>query len=116
MKKRWIVFRLGIYILAGIYIMLCLMTGRLIITAGTAVSLLSVYWLGYYNSLEYTISKNAINITSGIIFKKHRVIPLDSILWEMRLTSPLFSGSAMTVIHTSGGNAAVFCDFSTRTR
>ena len=76
----------------------------------------SVWWSLYYFTAHYTLSNNVVEITSGIILRRHRSIPLSNILWEMRLTSPFFRGSAMSVLHTSGGNAVVFCDFSTRAR
>lgn len=120
MKKCWTIFRLTEGALILIYILLCIHAGRLLITAGIVLVLLSVYWFGYYYKLEYTLSNNTIGITSGIIFQKHRRIPLGNILWEMRLTSPFFKGyegsSAMSVLHTSGGNAVLFCDFSTHRR
>lgn len=122
MKKCWTIFRLTEGALILIYILLCIHAGRLLITAGIVLVLLSVYWFGYYYKLKYTLSNNTIGITSGIIFQKHRRIPLSNILWEMRLTSPLFKGSkgsegsAMSVLHTSGGNAVLFCDFSTHRR
>ncbi len=116
MKKRWTVFRLTESGIIAVYILLCFYTGRIVLTASIAVILLSVYWVWYYYNLKYTISNNSIIITSGILFQRQQTIPLGNILWEMRLTSPFFSGSAMSILHTSGGNAVVFCDFSTRTR
>lgn len=116
MKKRWEVFWLVELGMLLIYIMLCFAVERIIISAGVIAILLSVYWSVYYNSLKYTLSNKILKITSGIIFRKHRSIPLSNILWEMRLTSPFFSDSAMTVLHTSGGNAVVFCNFSTTAR
>ena len=113
MKKRWEVFWLAEVGIILIYILLCLAAGRVLIAAGAAVS---VWWILYYFTAHYTLSNNVFEITSGIIFRRNRSIPLSNILWEMRLTSPFFRGSAMSVLHTSGGNAVVFCDFSTRTR
>ena len=115
MKKRWVVFWLAEVGAILIYILLCIAVGRAVITTGVCIIILSVYWCWYYYVLEYTLSTNGIEITSGIIFRKHRSLPLSNILWEMRLTSPFFRGSAMSVLHTSGGNAVVFCDISTRT-
>lgn len=116
MKKRWEVFCIAEGAIIMIYSLLCLAAGRVLFLTGTLMILLSVYWCGYYYSLKYTIGNNVLEITSGILFKKRRSIPLSNILWEMRLTSPFFAGSAMTVLHTSGGNAVVFCDFSTYSR
>ena len=113
MKKRWEVFWLAEAGIILIYILLCLAAGRVLIAAGAAVS---VWWSLYYFTAHYTLSNNVVEITSGIILRRHRSIPLSNILWEMRLTSPFFRGSAMSVLHTSGGNAVVFCDFSTRAR
>ena len=112
MKKRWEVFWLAEAGIILIYILLCLAAGRVLIAAGAA----SVWWSLYYFTAHYTLSNNVVEITSGIIFRRHRSIPLSNILWEMRLTSPFFRGSVMSVLHTSGGNAVVFCDFSTRAR
>ena len=113
MKKRWEVFWLAEAGIILIYILLCLAAGRVLIAAGAAVS---VWWSLYYFTAHYTLSNNVVEITSGIILRRHRSIPLSNILWEMRLTSPFFRGSVMSVLHTSGGNAVVFCDFSTRAR
>ena len=112
MKKRWEVFWLAEAGIILIYILLCLAAGRVLAAAAAT----SVWWSLYYFTAHYTLSNNVVEITSGIIFHRHRSIPLSNILWEMRLTSPLFRGSAMSVLHTSGGNAVVFCDFSTRAR
>ena len=141
MKKRWEVFWLAEVGIILIYILLCLAAGRVLIAAGAAAAAVSawrilcslppgrprprggpapaavsVWWILYYFTAHYTLSNNVFEITSGIIFRRNRSIPLSNILWEMRLTSPFFRGSAMSVLHTSGGNAVVFCDFSTRTR
>ena len=116
MKKRWEVFWLAEAGIILIYILLCLAAGRILIAAGAAAAAVSVWWSLYYSTIQYTLSNNTIEITSGIIFRRRRSIPLRNILWEMRLTSPLFRGSAMSVLHTSGGNAVVFCDFSTQAR
>ena len=116
MKKRWEVFWLAEAGIIRIYILLCLAAGRVLIAAGVAAAAVSVWWSLYYSTIQYTLSNNTIEITSGIIFRRRRSIPLRNILWEMRLTSPLFRGSAMSVLHTSGGNAVVFCDFSTQVR
>ena len=116
MKKRWEVFWLAEAGIILIYILLCLAAGRVLIAAGVAAAAVSVWWSLYYFTAHYTLSNNVVEITSGIILRRHRSIPLSNILWEMRLTSPFFRGSAMSVLHTSGGNAVVFCDFSTRAR
>ena len=116
MKKRWEVFWLAEAGIILIYILLCLAAGRVLIGAGAAAAAVSVWWSLYYFTAHYTLSNNVVEITSGIILRRHRSIPLSNILWEMRLTSPFFRGSAMSVLHTSGGNAVVFCDFSTRAR
>ena len=116
MKKRWEVFWLAEAGIILIYILLCLAAGRVLIAAGAAAAAVSVWCSLYYFTAHYTLSNNVVEITSGIILRRHRSIPLSNILWEMRLTSPFFRGSAMSVLHTSGGNAVVFCDFSTRAR
>ncbi len=116
MKKRWEVFWLAEAGIILIYILLCLAAGRVLIAAGATAAAVSVWWSLYYFTAHYTLSNNVVEITSGIIFRRNRSIPLSNILWEMRLTSPFFRGSAMSVLHTSGGNAVVFCDFSTRAR
>ena len=113
MKKRWIRFWLAEAGITIVYALLCALAGGFLPVAGAAALLLSVYWLGYYNSLKYSLSGGEISMTSGILFRKRRIIPTSSILWEMRLTSPLFHGCAMAVLHTSGGSAVIFADFST---
>ena len=116
MKKRWEVFWLAEAGIILIYILLCLAAGRVLIAAGAAAAAVSVWWSLYYFTAHYTLSNNVVEITSGIIFRRNRSIPLGNILWEMRLTSPFFRGSVMSVLHTSGGHAVVFCDFSTWAR
>lgn len=117
MKKRWEVFWLAEAGIILIYILLCLAAGARPDRGRSRGSPpVSVWWSLYYFTAHYTLSNNVVEITSGIILRRHRSIPLSNILWEMRLTSPFFRGSVMSVLHTSGGNAVVFCDFSTRAR
>jgi len=113
MKKRWVIFWLAGGGAAAVYILLCILAGRVLPVLGGLMLLLWVYWVGYYYLLDYTLSENVIYITSGILFKRRRRVPLENILWEMKLTSPLFRGCAMTVIHTSGGITAVFGEILT---
>lgn len=96
MKKRWEVFWLAEAGIILIYILLCLAAGRVLIAAGAAAAAVSVWWSLYYFTAHYTLSNNVVEITSGIILRRHRSIPLSNILWEMRLTSPFFRGSAMS--------------------
>ena len=98
MKKRWEVFWLAEVGIILIYILLCLAAGRVLIAAGAAAAAVSVWWSLYYFTAHYTLSNNVVEITSGIIFRRHRSIPLSNILWEMRLTSPFFRGSVMSHI------------------
>ncbi len=92
MKKRWEVFWLAEAGIILIYILLCLAAGRVLIAAGAAAAAVSVWWSLYYFTAHYTLSNNVVEITSGIILRRHRSIPLSNILWEMRLTSPFFEG------------------------
>lgn len=120
MKKRWIMFWLGEAAAFTVCIVLCMIFRKndyrlwILISSGAAFIILSVLWLLYYYRLEYSRQNGRLIISSGIIFRKHRTLPPENILWEMRLTSPLFHGSAMVVLHTSGGSVVIFGDYSTK--
>lgn len=81
----------------------------------TAISaILSVIWFGFYYSVEYSSQGNTIIITSGILFHRERTLPAENILWVMRLELLFIRREALTVLHTSGGNAVIFGGFSTK--
>lgn len=107
MKKRWVIFWLA----ESAWLAVFLLPWKL--PAGAAYIILSVIWWLYYHSLEYTYSNNIITINSGVIFRRKKNLPAGNILWKMRLSSPLFRGDFLTVLHTSGGRIILFCGFST---
>ena len=111
--KDWTIFWLtatALLILCAVIVLL--FPGSVYITAAAFV-ILSVIWLWYYYRLEYSISAETLRISSGIIFRKHRLLPLESILWELRLSLPPFRRAAMVILHTSGGRIVIFGDYST---
>lgn len=119
LQKRWKMFWLAEAAALLIYIVLCWLFRRsgyrawVLVPAGILLVILSVLWIVYYYRLEYSVQDGMLVIDSGILFRKRRVLPPDNILWEMRLTSPLFHGAAMVVLHTSGGQVVIFGEYST---
>ncbi len=107
MKKRWVIFWLAEVSGLAIFVLPWRMISAFVYI------ILSVIWWLYYHSLEYANSNNCIIINSGVIFRRKKILPEGNILWKMRLSSPLFRGDFLTVLHTSGGNAVLFCGFST---
>lgn len=75
--------------------------------------LLSVIWLWYYNMLKYSIRSGEVIMTSGIVFHKVRRLKKSDILWEMHLSLPFMRHDILTVLHTSGGSAAIIGEIST---
>lgn len=75
--------------------------------------LLSLWWSLFYYSLEYSADMNTVCIKNGVFLKKIRHIPVCNILWTMRLKMPFCRGASVCVLHTSGGAAVIFADFST---
>lgn len=114
-RKRRTVFWLGVIIAAIIYALLCAslrgITSRLV-SGGTFVILL-VIWSAYYYRLKYTVTGNILMITSGIIFRRKHLIPLDKVLWETRIFIFPDTSAAAVILHTAGRSAVVFGDFST---
>lgn len=115
-EKRWVMYWLVGSAAALIYILLCVSAcgTSLKIAAGVIFAILSVYWLGYYYTLDYSVSENVLLITSGIFFRRERRIPLDNILWKTRLTLLTERNTAAVILHTSGGSAVVFGEISTQ--
>ncbi len=117
-KKRWIFFWLTEAAGLLVYLALWLVLRRsswlwMLVPTGTALIILSAIWLLYYYKLKYSVENNVLTADSGIIFRKRRILPPDNILWEMRLTSPLFRGTAIVVLHTPGGQIVIFGHYST---
>lgn len=111
--KNWTMFWLAaaaLLIWCGVIALL--FPGSVYITAAAFV-ILSVIWLWYYYHLEYSISSGTLKISSGIIFRKHRLLPPENILWELRLSLPPFHRTALVILHTSGGRIVIFGDYST---
>ncbi len=110
-QKRWHIYWVIEAAALILYILLYLAAGVLIL-GGAVFFLLSVIWYVYYYRLEYSIQQRELLISAGIIFRKHRRLPLDNILWTMRLTLPRRKPHAsrviLTSLHTSGGRAIVF--------
>mgnify|MGYP000754901142 FL=1 len=113
-EKRWLFFWLVEAAAAIIYILLWWKVPRFF-WCWTAISaILSVIWFGFYYSVEYSTRGNTIIITSGILFHRERTLPAENILWVMRLELLFIRREAITVLHTSGGNAVIFGRFSTK--
>ena len=118
-KKHWQVFWLAEAAALMLYILLYVITGRFLLTGGVIFALLSVIWYMYYYKLQYTICHNELYISSGLIFRKHRRLPLNNILWTMRLTlrnrrsTGLPGRTVLTIFHTSGGRIVLFGEIIT---
>jgi hypothetical protein len=114
-QKRWTMYWLVESAAVLIYILLCISDFRMLLKlfAGGILDILSVYWLGYYYTLKYSDRENVLLITSGIVFRRERRIPLDSVLWKTRLTLLTERNTAAVILHTSGGAAVVFGKIST---
>ena len=113
-KKRWGAF--WVVEAAGllIYILLCAVSHRAwVAAAGGIFVLLSVYWYWYYYSLEYSTAEKTLLITGGIIFRRERRLPVENILWEMRLSLLSERNTAATILHTAGGITVIFGEIST---
>ena len=112
-KKSWSMFRLtesALWVLcAGIC---ALFPGSIAMTLAASL-LLSAIWTIYYYRLEYSNSHGVLKISSGILFRKHRLLPPENVLWETRLLLPPFKRSSIVTLHTSGGRAVIFGEYST---
>lgn len=112
-RKSWVMFLPGeaaLFILcAGIA---AVFPQSIFFSSGVFV-ILSTIWAVYYYRLEYSITAGALKISSGIVFRKHILLPPENILWEMRLYLPPFRSSAAVVLHTSAGRAVIFGEYST---
>ena len=105
MKKSWTVFWLAEAALLALCAAISILFNS-VIPAGAFI-ILSGIWLLYYRRLEYTQKDSVLEISSGIVFRKHRTIAPENILWEMRLILPPFRSASMTVLHTSGGRVVI---------
>lgn len=98
---------------------LLLISGAATIVGGIALALsaacgaLAVWWSIYYLRLRYRVIQDVIYVQSGLIFRRTREIPIDSILWVTRLELPLSRRAIASVLHTAGGWIVIFNDFST---
>ena len=111
--KNWTIFRLAaaaLLILCAVIVLI--FPGSVYITAAAFI-ILFVIWLLYYYRLEYSISAGTLRISSGLFFRKHRLLPAENILWELRLSLPPFHRTALMILHTSGGRIVIFGDYST---
>lgn len=111
-KKRWSIYWISEAGALSLFVVLSVLSGRLLLIGGAVLVLLSVIWTVYYYKLEYSACGGTINLSSGILFRRHRRLPPENILWTMRLGLP-GCGTVMTVLHTSGGRAVIFGDIST---
>lgn len=113
-EKRWLFFWLVEAAAAIIYILLWWKVPRFFWCWTAIYVILLVIWFGFYYSVEYSVRGNTIIITSGILFHRERTLPAENILWVMRLELLFIRREAITVLHTSGGNAVIFGEFSTK--
>ncbi len=73
--------------------------------------LLILWWVPYYNKLEYHVDENTVCIKSGILFQRNKQIYFDRILWETRVTVPFVRGTVITQLHTVYGTVNLFGSF-----
>lgn len=115
-RKSWCIFWLAEILAAALS---GVITGELArhgvysIIPAVIFIILSVIWLWYYNTLKCVIRSGEVIITSGIVFHKVRRLKKSDILWEMHLSLPFIRRDILTVLHTSGGSAAIFGEIST---
>ena len=83
------------------------------VATGILYVLLLIWLVLYYNRLKYWLSDNTICIKCGVLFTRRKRIPVANILWTMRLSMPFYRMVALTILHTAGGVAVIFADFST---
>ena len=74
---------------------------------------LAVWWSLYFFSIRYTRESDRLVIRSGVLLKSEKIIPLSNILWRTSVQFPFSDSSALTILHTCGGNRVIFGGFST---
>ncbi|MGN1341014.1 MAG: hypothetical protein ACI4WS_12040 [Oscillospiraceae bacterium] len=113
-RKSWTMFWLVEVSLVGLGAVAWVLFPGVSIAVLSALVLLSAILLPYYYRLEYTVTKGALKITSGLLFRKHRLLPPENILWETRLILPPFTHPVMVILHTAGGRAVIFGDYNSQ--
>lgn len=110
MKKLWHVFwiltALGAGALAGSAVALPCNFGAFLAAAGAFVWLVMFF---HFRSVEYSVENDRILIRGGVLIKRERALPVQSVLWKT--TVKLGSVALFTVLHTASGRVAVFALF-----
>lgn len=107
MKKLWYVFwiltALGAGVLVGSAFALPHTLSAILDFVGAAAWLAAFF---YFRSIKYSVENERILIRGGVLIKRERVLPLQSVLW--RTTVKFGSVALFTVLHTASGRAVVF--------
>lgn len=107
MKKLWHVFwiltALGAGALVGSAFALPHTLAALLAAAGAFVWLVMFF---RFRSVEYSVENDRILIRGGVLIKRERVLPVQSVLW--RTAVKIGSVALFTVLHTASGRVVVF--------
>lgn len=107
MKKLWHVFwiltALGAGALVGSAFALPHTLIALLAAEGAAVWLAAFF---HFRSIKYSVENERILIRGGVLIKRERTLPVQSILW--RTTVKFGSIMLFTVLHTASGRVVVF--------
>ncbi len=113
-KSPFILILITGIIISALIASLMLFTFRYIrITIAALLILLLIWWLMYYYKLKYTMQNNTVCITSGVLFRRHRHINNDNILWTIHVRVPFIRYAVMTCLHTVCGTIYILGDYST---
>ncbi len=114
LRKSWFVFW---FALAGAAVagglMFFFVGGIVRLSAAILYGLFIIWWTFYYYKLVYLADNNTLSIKSGAIFRRHKILNFNRILWTMRVTIPFKQIAVLTVLHTSNGSLVIFGDFLT---
>lgn len=107
MKKLWHVFwiltALGAGVLAGSVIVFPGALSAPLFAVGAAMWL-AVFF--HFRSIKYSVENERILIRGGVLIKRERTLPVQSILWR---TEVKFGSVVLfTVLHTASGRVVVF--------
>lgn len=94
-----------------------------LVTTVVLTTLFAQYWLVYaafgglalavcslyFAKLSYRTNGNILTISSGILFRKERFVPLEKVLIKTKLC--LGRECLLTILTFSGGRVIVFADF-----
>lgn len=69
-------------------------------------------WAAYFKSVSYEVRADNLRISSGILFRKERVLPFGEILITKR--AAVADKTLFTVVYFSGGRVVIFADLPLR--